>query len=482
MTQGKSANAGVGPILFRVEQGTVSMQADGPITVTRAGTTEPTAATPGAVIELGVDDVVFTPSGVVSQWHNAGPTSAVVLDAGIQIPGGEPPPNSGWTYVSPIDALGITPPPTPAELTVRRLTLAPGASVPNQPILGLNLAGPDAGTLTVVQARRADPTVETGRTQIHQGSWMDLNGGIYIPKELRNDSSEPLTLLLMTVIQVSEPAVTASAVPMASAAADASAPPSAASPTALNPASPGDGILLQGTFDTLPDRAAWVGTERTTLQPGATWDLNVTGSASKGPRLFLVEAGALEVTADGPLQVTRAGSTTPVAASPGVEITLHEGDRGVAPSGTIVQWRNTGDAPTTVLDAWIDTLGIPTLPPGVSQVGLVSRWPIESLAAPVLLTVQQLTIGPGTHLAPATIPGLQGLYVESGTLHVQDSDEGGTPPGDFTMPAGATRVFGGPGYHEVPPSWTVSSADADFVTLIVLTLAPANELAGTPMN
>jgi len=147
-----------------------------------------------------------------------------------------------------------------------------------------------------------------------------------------------------------------------------------------------------------------------------------------------------------------------------------------------VRWRNPGDVPTQVLDAWIDTLGIPTVPPGVSQEDLVSRWPIESLAAPVLLTVQQLNIAPGNLLAPATIPGLQGFAVESGTLHIHDSGEEGTPPGDFTMPAGASRVFGGPGYREVPRSWNLSSADANRVTMIMLTVAPVSSLEEAPMG
>lgn len=486
MNQGTPSDAGVGPYLYRVEAGTVTGHANGPIAVTRAGKTTEELVSPDTDVVLTTGDVAFVRPNVASHWRNAGSSPATVLDTGISTPGSM---NGGaWvdgtllSFAALIDAWPVTPPPAPEELSVHQMTLAPGASLPNGPEPGLKLVGVESGTLTLIWAKRTDPTVQTGTHQLRSGAFMDINGTDFIAKELRNDGSEPLTLLLMTVVSLSEPAATPTTIPTASAVVDTGLLP-VASPAARNPAPPGGRILLQSTFDTLPDQAAWAGVERTTLQPGATWDLNKTGKPSNGPRLFLIEAGALAVTADGPLQVEHAGSATPVAASPGVELTLHEGDRGVAPSGTAVHWRNTGNGPTQVLDAWIDTLGIPTPPDRVSQEELVSRWPIDSLTSPVLLTVQEIDVAPGDHLIPASIPGLQGFAVESGTLHVHDSGDGGTPPGDFTVPVGASRVFGGPGYSEVPRSWTVSSADANPVTLIILTMPPASPLEeGTPMG
>ncbi len=150
MTQGDIATAGVGPTLYRVEHGAVSMQADGPTTVTRAGSSEASTIPPGTTVDLTADDVVFTPNGAASHWRNGGTEAAVLLDAGIQIPGGEPPPDSGETYVQPINDWPVNPPPAPVNLTLRRVTLAPGGSVPNQPIAGLRLAGVDAGVVTIV--------------------------------------------------------------------------------------------------------------------------------------------------------------------------------------------------------------------------------------------------------------------------------------------------------------------------------------------
>ncbi|MCC7022023.1 MAG: hypothetical protein IT338_04310 [Thermomicrobiales bacterium] len=110
-----------------------------------------------------------------------------------------------------------------AELTVRRLTLPPGASIVGGPAPGLKLVGVEAGTLTIDWADSANRPVDgqstnatpTSRVVLPRdykaGSWADVNraGTLATPRgagpfatTLRNDGSEPVTLLALTVVSM----------------------------------------------------------------------------------------------------------------------------------------------------------------------------------------------------------------------------------------------------------------------------------------
>jgi sugar lactone lactonase YvrE len=459
---GTEASNGVGPMLYRVETGSVTLHADGPVQLTRAGGQRATEIAKDTNVVLNSGDIAYLRSGVAGEWHNAGTAPAMLLDAGINTNGS----SATILQTSPISAWPITPPGAPAQLTVRQITLAPGARLPNGPAPGLTLVGADSGTLTIVWAARDAPTIATGSAQLPQGSSMDVNTATYVAKELRNDSSEPLTLLVMTVVPVEPRATTAT-------------PQASALPANLNSGT----VLPQGTFDALPDQAAWLGTERTVLEPGAAWDLN-TGppDASTGPAMYLVESGALTINADGPSTVTRSGTNTPTAVAPGTDVVLHPGDRGMIPLDAASHWPNDGNVPASMIDTRITRIGVESVPSGGSHEVLIDARPNGTLTPPLLVTVQRREFNPGDTLKPATVPGLQGLYVESGSLQVSDAGELGTPAGAFVISAGQERTFGVTSYHEVPSGWTLRSADSTPVTLLFLTMTEGNPQEATPMG
>ena len=80
--QGTATSNGVGPMLYRVESGAVTVQVDGPAQVTRAGAGDRVPITPTTAIALAVGDGIFLPSGVASQWRTTSRTPATILDIG----------------------------------------------------------------------------------------------------------------------------------------------------------------------------------------------------------------------------------------------------------------------------------------------------------------------------------------------------------------------------------------------------------------
>lgn len=195
--QGTRQTTGVGPYLYRIEAGILRVRANGPIEVGSAGSASARQIPGDTDLTLRTGDQVFIPSGVTSLWRNAGTTPATVLDTGVAIPGGIAP--SGVTYTSPIDAFPITPPVAPAELTVRRVTVEPGASLSNQPTPGLALVGVEAGVLTIDWMWSGTLEAPTRSTQVLVGNWVDLGAHQPFVRTLSNDEPTPLVLMLMTV-------------------------------------------------------------------------------------------------------------------------------------------------------------------------------------------------------------------------------------------------------------------------------------------
>jgi mannose-6-phosphate isomerase-like protein (cupin superfamily) len=220
---------GLGPMLYRVERGVATVHVEGQIAVTRTGaqTSSPIAA--GTDVALDVGDIAYVPTGVLTDWRNEQASPLVILDAGVANPWGVPPP-PGVQKSSPIDADYLEIPHAPAELTVRRLTLPPGASIAGGPGPGLKLVAVEAGTLTIDWANRADRAASgqpPGATpaprellprDYRAGSWADVNraGALGLAKgakpsatTLRNDGNEPVTLLVLTVVSMAPDATPA---------------------------------------------------------------------------------------------------------------------------------------------------------------------------------------------------------------------------------------------------------------------------------
>jgi hypothetical protein len=83
---GSQTDTGVGIDLFTVEAGQVTVEADAPVLVTRAGANLATAPDPvpsGTAIVLEAGDQLYASSGVSFRRRNDGSTQATVLDFSI---------------------------------------------------------------------------------------------------------------------------------------------------------------------------------------------------------------------------------------------------------------------------------------------------------------------------------------------------------------------------------------------------------------
>ena len=78
---------GIGPMLYRVEQGVAMVHTEGPIGLTRAGENRESPIAAGTDLMLQVGDVAYAPTNVLTDWRNKGTTPLVILDAGVAIPG-----------------------------------------------------------------------------------------------------------------------------------------------------------------------------------------------------------------------------------------------------------------------------------------------------------------------------------------------------------------------------------------------------------
>jgi hypothetical protein len=244
-----------------------------------------------------------------------------------------------------------------------------------------------------------------------------------------------------------------------------------------------EAVLLQGTFDVIPPTAVWIDVERTVLDPGATWSRGENQNNGEGPELYRVESGALTIETDGPITVTRSGSQTPTRVDAGTDVVLNVGDMGFTPSGVTSRWRNGGATSTSIMHAGISTSELGTFPRGVHREQLIiDKWATNPLAAPAVMTVRNLTIDAGASLSPQQVSGLQGLYVETGSLEVLVSGGQGTSVASLILPERSTRTVGGRGHKIFPANWTLRNAGDAPVTLLIITVTPANPLAAAPMQ
>jgi hypothetical protein len=197
---GTRENDGEGPLLCRVEAGQLTITADGPITVTRAGETRPQTVPGGQDVMLEVGDNAFVPSGIPSRWRNDGAVPAVIIDAGITTYD-EPSPLEGVTHDVLVEELSFRSPPRPFLMTVRRVAVETGMTLMPREIVGLRGLYVDQGSFEVQVGGAGTPT---GSFLLPEGAWRSFGGsGRYeaVPEDwvLRNPDLEPATLLLMTI-------------------------------------------------------------------------------------------------------------------------------------------------------------------------------------------------------------------------------------------------------------------------------------------
>lgn len=159
----------------------------------------------------------------------------------------------------------------------------------------------------------------------------------------------------------------------------------------------------------------FTGIVRLTLAPGQSLASGPDSIYGDGLYLFVVEAGSVSLTADGPAELTTGGNDTAAPMENGVESILVAGDRGVLWPGTAATWRNAGPQPAVVLHAAIgEAVGWFDIEEDQLTRSLSFPWP----TLPATFALHRLVFEPGASLPVADLPGLMMLGVDSGSLDV----------------------------------------------------------------
>jgi hypothetical protein len=201
---GKTENEGVGPWLFRVESGALSVDADGPMAVWRAGAPKAGVVGPGTTTILHPGDRGSTAAGVGSVWRAAAGQPTTLLEVAItaRTDMAEPAGVADTILVGNCSSHPLAIPNLPVAIGLRRVTLAAGASLPAARISGLIAFAVDGGALTI-----DDPGVAPGSTPgsftIRRGDGRTFGGFGYrdVPAGwvFRDAATEPTSMLLLTL-------------------------------------------------------------------------------------------------------------------------------------------------------------------------------------------------------------------------------------------------------------------------------------------
>ena len=200
--RGAGVSGGASPRLFLVESGELTVQADGPFSVTRAGSdnTEQIPAGTSAVISPG--DRGFLPLGVNAHWRNDGATPTSVLEAWITGLGIEEIPDS-VTYTVLVDRWPTASLTAPVTMRVSQRILAPGDRLVPAELPGLVGFYVESGTLRVDDAESTGG--QTGAFDVPAGNGRTFGGGISGYKSVpagwmvQPAGNASVTLLLLTL-------------------------------------------------------------------------------------------------------------------------------------------------------------------------------------------------------------------------------------------------------------------------------------------
>jgi hypothetical protein len=207
---GSQADTGVGPNLFTVESGRVTVEADAPVVLSRAEANPAAVSSPvepGMAIVLDVGDRIFAPGGVSFRRRNDGSAPATILEFSIGTVGdisqtGVLPDGVTWDNTLPFK-LPPTFPTVPAEATVHRLTLAPGAELAVRDMPGLELVYVEDGVLELVYAKPEFAAPPEHSLTIRAGSGTETFGRTPERAVLANRGTEPLVLLTASIVPAS---------------------------------------------------------------------------------------------------------------------------------------------------------------------------------------------------------------------------------------------------------------------------------------
>jgi hypothetical protein len=188
---GTRDDTGVGPLLVRVESGSLTVQSDGPLTFSRAGAVSAATAQPKERVVLRPDDRAFAPSGVSTRLRNGGSEPTTFLVAGITA---DHEPFALLDQAALIEEHLHTPLAAPVAVAARRITLDAGAAVPLAAWPGLRMLGVESGRVEAVT-----PSA-TGTPTALPIANATTNDPFFTPETvLRNVGDEPATLWALTI-------------------------------------------------------------------------------------------------------------------------------------------------------------------------------------------------------------------------------------------------------------------------------------------
>jgi hypothetical protein len=194
ITIGSNVSNSEGPSAYLIESGTLTIQSDSPIAVTRVGTTAPISVAEASQIELEPGDRGFGPSGVTTLWRNTGATPVRILDARIKKRESAPPVEGVLNYTV-VSEFPFPRPDHPIAVNVFRLTLQPGAELSASDVPGLEMLNVEAGRLVAVDAGDDGSPLPP----IVVGEATRLLGSFLPDRVFRSSNDEPVSLLLVTI-------------------------------------------------------------------------------------------------------------------------------------------------------------------------------------------------------------------------------------------------------------------------------------------
>ena len=197
---GTPTTISVGPTLFLVELGQVTVEADGPVHVTRGSRDAqgPPAVVPaGTPIVLDPGDHLVASSGISLHRRNAGTTPVTLLDFRIGNVEQVHRVSTGRYQRLLPDKVLNTLPPAPAHVAITRIQLQPGSHLLVSDLPGLHMLYVETGTLDLMGARRLG--------DLEPESWKTLLAGnglahFETTTALANRSPEPVSVLIATIV------------------------------------------------------------------------------------------------------------------------------------------------------------------------------------------------------------------------------------------------------------------------------------------
>ncbi|MFN8590312.1 MAG: hypothetical protein U0031_02540 [Thermomicrobiales bacterium] len=210
---------------------------------------------------------------------------------------------------------------------------------------------------------------------------------------------------------------------------------------------------------------------RETLDPGAVEKFGVADTSGDSVDLFRVESGQITVEGDGPMFLWRevgGPASEPTTLPTGSTVVLDPGDALYLPVGTSGRRRNDATQPAVFMGYQLTQQEILLHPAGVTDLRIVPDKILNaSPPAPATLGLHRLRLDPGERVPLISLPGLQMLYVEAGTLDLM----GARRLGDLS-PTSWTSIPAGQGMAHFDATTALANSTAEPATVLLVTIEP----------